>query len=158
MARGLRGAYVWENPLNPEGRVHRLIEAPRANHVCFSPDGYKIAVAAGKTLRIFSNQRHQLSVEEVPDTIRSMAFNVSGRYLAVGCRNHVVYVLDLLRSKQSSWIALTLEGHEAAVSAIAFQKGSANAFNYQPEDFFYSADESSRLITWNILTNLPTPG
>ena len=156
VARGIRGAYVWENPLDPAGRVHRLLGVSYAQRVCFSPDGFKIAVSSGNTIHIFSNQRNELSVEDIPAPIASLAFNVSGRYLALGCRNHKVYVLDLLRSKQSPRLALTLEGHEDVVSAIAFQKGSANAFNYQPEDFFYSADESSRLITWNILTNLPT--
>ncbi len=147
IALGTEGVRLWENPLDLYGPVNTLASAAHASVVCFGPNGYKLAVGCGSRLRIYSNQRHDLTAREYPG-ITALSFNPSGRYLAVGCRNHKVYVLDMQAESGVGKTVFELEGHGAPVSAIAFTSSGL---------FLHSADESGQLITWQVSRNLPYP-
>ncbi|MGB7248430.1 MAG: peptidoglycan-binding protein [Phormidesmis sp.] len=140
------GVSLWDHPLAPQSArfspVLSLPFTPSANLVQFNPSGYKLAVTNGRQLKIYSNQRHLLSAESYPDVINALSFSDSGRYLALGCQNNKVYILDLLANNGAGKIVFELEGHDAPISAVRF--GSS------PENYFYSADVSGRLIAWRI--------
>ncbi|MEO1390939.1 MAG: peptidoglycan-binding protein [Cyanobacteria bacterium J06634_6] len=158
VADSRQGVTLWTHPLDPQDLGRQLPGISKANVVCFSSNGFRLATAYGKSLTIFGNQRHRLTSREYPAGITAIAFNISGRYLAVGCMDGKVYVQDMLRYSDEQPTVFELEGHEAAVSALRFQGGAANTFSLQPEDFLYSADRSGRLITWGIADNLSDIG
>ncbi len=143
------GARLWENPLNPSARVKNISTSHTATAVCFNPNGSKLAVARDSTVQIYSNQLHGLATAHCPALVTSIAFSQSGRYIAMGCLDRNVYIFDLRANNSIGEIVFTLEGHAAPISAVAF--------SHTPEFTFHSADDSGRLITWNLIKGLSNP-
>lgn len=137
------GINLWNKPLNPDAYPLNLSSARSANLVAFSPNGYKIAVVKDNLLTVYADRRQGLFNFLFERGIASMAFNPTGRYLALGSYNHKVYIIDLQADSGQGKIAFVLEGHESSVSAVAF--------GTSPARFFFSGDTNGRLISWKVL-------
>ncbi|MGB3790943.1 MAG: peptidoglycan-binding protein [Phormidesmis sp.] len=144
LATGSRngGASLWNTPLNANAYGLNLSSSRSANVVAFSPHGYKIAVARDNLLTIYADQQQALTNFRFESSIAAMAFNPTGRYLALGCYDHKIYIFDLQENGGQGKVVFVLEAHESPVSAVVFSTLSAR--------FFYSGDTSGRLITWEM--------
>ncbi len=142
------GVNLWDNPLEPNSSPNNISSSRSVNAVAFSPNGYKLAIARGRLLQIYSNQRQALTATTVPDTtINDLAFSTSGRYVALGCHNGKVYIFDLQAKDGEGAIAFTLDGgHSKPIKAVAFSRSEFN---------FYSADDSGKLVIWGVGKGLP---
>ena len=137
------GINLWNKPLDPDTYPLNLSSARSANVVAFSPNGYKIAVAKDNLLTVYADRRQALFNFLFERGIASMAFNPTGRYLALGCYDNKIYIVDLQANNGQGKVAFVLEGHESPVSAVTF--------GTSPARFFFSGDTSGRLISWKVL-------
>ena len=141
------GALLWNKPLVSNGNSINLSSSRTANLVRFSPNGYKLAVVRDTLLQIYANRRVVLTNHQFESNITAIAFNPTGRYLAVGSEDHKVYIFDLQANGGAGKVVFELAGHEAPVSAIAF--------GTSPARFLYSGDVSGRLLSWEVLKYNP---
>ncbi len=138
------GAILWNRPLEDNADGVNLSSARLAHVVCFSPNGYKLAVGQGPLLQIYASPRLAISNHRFPTKITALAFNPTGRYIAVGCHNSKVYIFDLQAEGGKGKIVFELLAHNAPVTAVAFGKA--------PAQRLYSGDREGRLLTWTVNT------
>ncbi|MGB5917121.1 MAG: peptidoglycan-binding protein [Phormidesmis sp.] len=146
------GALLWNTPLNASVNPINLSSARAGDAITFSPNGYKLAVAKGPLLQIYANRRLVLTNHQFESDILAIAFNPTGRYLAVGSADHNIYIFDLQANGGKGEVAFTLARHNAPVTAVAFGKGPTRfAFSR----YLHSGDKSGRLIAWQVLRDYP---
>ena len=142
------GALLWNTPLNASVDPINLSSGRAGDAVVFSPNGYKLAVTKGPLLQIYANRQLVLTNHQFEVDILAIAFNPTGRYIAVGSADHNIYIFDLQANGGEGEVAFTLKGHDAPVSAIAFGKGPTR---FSHDRYLHSGDKSGRFISWQIL-------
>ena len=109
------------------GIVARLVGlAERVNKVAFSPDGKKLAVAAGSPARMgelqiwdVAKRKLDISIPITFDTLYGASWSPDGKNVAVGCADNTVRAFDAVTGKQvlfmgshSDWVLDTVWGAE----------------------------------------------
>ena len=146
------GVLLWNTPLNASVNPINLSSSRTGDAIAFSPNGYKLAVAKGPLLQIYANLRLVLTNHRFEHAILAIAFNPTGRYLAVGSADHNIYIFDLQANGGRGAVAFTLKRHNAPVSAVAFSNGPTRFSN---DRYLHSGDKSGRFISWQVLRNYP---
>eukprot|EP01060_Flectonema_neradi_P004144 TRINITY_DN12720_c0_g1_i1.p1 TRINITY_DN12720_c0_g1~~TRINITY_DN12720_c0_g1_i1.p1 ORF type:complete len:567 (+),score=93.86 TRINITY_DN12720_c0_g1_i1:103-1803(+) len=94
------------------------------NHISFSPKGDSIASVDADGMVIIwdmRNARERIKESCGPHPANSCAFEGSGKHVAIGSDDSLIYIMNTEESKIS-----TLRGHEDAVQSVAF--GADNGF------------------------------
>jgi WD40 repeat protein len=86
--------------------------------IAFSPDGERLAVAAGRTVRIWdpATGRLLLTLSGHAGLITRVAYSPDGRRLASVSRDRLVKVWDAATGEE----ILTLRGHTSGINGVAY--------------------------------------
>jgi WD40 repeat protein len=103
-----------------DGRMLRSIEqpAPEVQSIAFSPDGARLAIAAGSTASLFDPESGERLVElrGHEDGVRSVAFSSDGRQVVTASRDEAARVFDAA----SGSLVLTLRARGVPLERAAF--------------------------------------
>ncbi|MBL9114809.1 MAG: DUF1549 domain-containing protein [Verrucomicrobiaceae bacterium] len=109
------------------GIAARLVGlSERVNKVVFSPDGKRLAVAAGSPARMgelqiwdIAKRKLEVSIPITFDTLYGASWSPDGKNVAVGCADNTVRAFDAVSGKQvlfmgshSDWVLDTVWGNE----------------------------------------------
>jgi WD40 repeat protein/serine/threonine protein kinase len=109
--------------------------------VAYCVDGYRVAAADGKQIRLWSAATGDMliTLEGHQEAITSLSFSPDGKFLASGGLDYAVRIWEV----QSGRVKHTLRGHRSLINDVAFSHDSAWLASV-------SSDETLRI--WNTTT------
>jgi serine/threonine protein kinase/WD40 repeat protein len=105
----------------PSGAVRKdLPPGPKVHSVQFLPDGRRLSVVTGGTVRLRDlEDGKELATFQHPSHVHAVGWRSDGRVFATGCDDHDIYLWDVANPAQP---VRTLKGHIGAVVYLAFSQ------------------------------------